>query len=238
MNKPYSALAHLGCAGLGILAAMSCQLALAAGDFHEWLLIHPFTMPLLCLAALTAAYLLEHALSTTAMLALLLLSAICAGLAVSGGIVCDHMVLHPMRGTLISSNAGAAIVWQLLSGPIGYFATAALVLHCWSSRLYHWQLCCIFTAGALLLPFLVCPLSGASPITTLCALGLGLITATMELCVLFSRDYFEITSESRTRSTVIGMVQLITLPLYRGLMHVLTGCYYGGSLLLRFLRWW
>lgn len=238
MNKPCSALAHLGCAGLGILAVLSCQLALVAGDFHKWLLAHPFTMPLLCLAALTSAYLLEHALSTAAMLVLLLLSVICAGLAVSSCIVCDHMALHPMDGTIIVSSAEASIAWQLLSGPIGYFATAALILHCWSSRLYPWQLCCIFTAGALLLPFLVCPLTGAGPITTLCALGLGLITATLELCVLFSRDYFEITSESRTRSTIIGMVQLITVPVCQGLKHALTGCYYGGNLLLRLLRWW
>lgn len=238
MNKPCTALAHMGCAGLGILVALSCQLALASENFHGWLLAHPFSMPLLCLGLLTAAYLLEHALSTAAMLALLLISAICAGLAVGSCIVCDHMPLPPMRGGIIFSSEGAGIIWQLLSGPIGYFATAALTLHCWGSRLYHWQLCCIFTAGALLLPFLVCPLTGAHPITTLCALGLGLTTATLELCVLFSRDYFEITSESRTRSTVIGMVQLITVPVYQGLKHALTGCYHGGTLLLRLLRWW
>ena len=121
-------------------------------------------------------------------LALLLASAICGGLALAG---------------FILPGTSASLIWQLLAGPAGYFSTVALALHFWAGRLYRWQLCCIFTAGALLLPWLVCPLTGAHPITTLCALGVGLTTATVELCVFFGRDYFEITSASRTRSTVI-----------------------------------
>ncbi|MBQ8376127.1 MAG: hypothetical protein IJX33_03625 [Akkermansia sp.] len=223
LNEPHARLAHLGCAGLVFLAALSGHLSLISHDLHLWLLAHHYLAPLLVLALLAAAYLLEHALTTTAMLALLLASAICSGAALAG---------------FILPGTSAALIWQLLAGPAGYFSTVALALHFWAGRLYRWQLCCIFTAGALLLPWLVCPLTGAHPITTLCALGVGLTTATVELCVFFGRDYFEITSASRTRSTVICMVMLIVVPAYKVLWISLRGCYRGGAALWRFFGWW
>lgn len=223
LNEPHARLAHLGCAGWVCLAAVSGHISLVSHDFHLWLLAHYYLMPLLVLGLLAAAYLLEHALTTTAMLTLLLAAAICAGAALAG---------------FILPGRSATLIWQLLAGPAGYFATVALALHFWSGRLYCWQLRCIFTAGALLLPWLVCLLTAAHPIATLSALGVGLITATVELCVFFGRDYFEITSTSRTRSTVICMVLLIVVPIYKVLWGSLCGCYRGGASLFRFFNWW
>lgn len=223
LNAPHARLAHLGCAVLILLAALSGSLSLLSHDFHFWLIEHYYTMPLLVLGLLATAYLLENALTTAAMLTLLVAGAICAGPALAG---------------FIPPGKSAALLWQLLTGPAGYFATVAVTQHFWAGRLYRWQLCCIFTAGALLLPWLICPLTGAHPVTTLSAIGIGLITATVELCVFFGRDYFEITSTSRTRSTVICMVMLIVVPVYRVLWISLFGCYRGGAALWRFFSWW
>ena len=223
LNAPHARLAHLGCAGLILLAALSGSLSLLSHDFHFWLIEHYYTMPLLVLGLLATAYLLENALTTAAMLTLLVAAAICAGPALAG---------------FTPPGKSAALLWQLLAGPAGYFATVAVTQHFWAGRLYRWQLCCIFTAGALLLPWLICPLTGAHPVTTLSAIGIGLITATVELCVFFGRDYFEITSTSRTRSTVICMVMLIVVPVYRVLWISLCGCYRGGAALWRFFGWW
>ena len=223
LNAPHAKLAHLGCAGLILLAGLSGTMSLLHPDFHLWLLAHHYTMPLLVLGLLAAAYLLEHALTTAAMLALLVAAALCTGAALAG---------------FMPPGKSAALLWQLLAGPAGYFATVAVTQHFWAGRLYRWQLCCIFTAGALLLPWLLCLLTGAHPITTLCALGIGLITATVELCVFFGRDYFEITSDSRARSTVICMVMLIVVPVYKVLWNALLGCYRGGAALWRLFGWW
>lgn len=223
LNAPHARLAHLGCAGLILLAALSGSLSLLSHDFHFWLIEHYYTMPLLVLGLLATAYLLENALTTAAMLTLLVAAAICAGPALAG---------------FMPPGKSAALLWQLLAGPAGYFATVAVTQHFWAGRLYRWQLGCIFTAGALLLPWLICPLTGAHPATTLSAIGIGLITATVELCVFFGRDYFEITSTSRTRSTVICMVMLIVVPVYRVLWISLCGCYRGGAALWRFFGWW
>lgn len=223
LNTPHTSLAHLGCAGLIFLAALSGHLSLLSHDFHLWLLTHPYTMPLLFLGALAAAYLLEHSLTTSAMLALLVISVCSAGAGLAG---------------FIPPDAGEAILWQLLAGPMGYFATVALAQHYWAGKLYRWQLCCIFTAGALLLPWVVCLLTGAHPVTTLCALGVGLTTAVVELFVFFGRDYFELTSASRTRSTVICMVMLLAVPVYKTIWISLCGCYRGGTGILRIFRWW
>lgn len=223
LNAPHARLAHLGCAGLILLAALSGSLSLLSHDFHFWLIEHYYTMPLLVLGLLATAYLLENALTTAAMLTLLVAAALCAGPALAG---------------FMPPGKSAALLWQLLAGPAGYFATVAVTQHFWAGRLYRWQLCCIFTAGALLLPWLICPLTGAHPVTTLSAIGIGLITATVELCVFFGRDYFEITSTSRARSTVICMVMLIVVPVYRVLWISLCGCYRGGAALWRFFSWW
>lgn len=223
LNAPHAKLAHLGCAGLILLAGLSGTMSLLHPDFHLWLLAHHYTMPLLVLGLLAAAYLLEHALTTAAMLALLVAAALCTGAALAG---------------FMPPGKSAALLWQLLAGPAGYFATVAVTQHFWAGRLYRWQLCCIFTAGALLLPWLICPLTGAHPVTTLSAIGIGLITATVELCVFFGRDYFEITSTSRARSTVICMVMLIVVPVYKVLWNALLGCYRGGAALWRLFGWW
>lgn len=223
LNAPHATLAHLGCAGLILLAAMGGNLSLLSHDFHLWLMAHYYTMPLLVLGLLAAAYLLENALTTAAMLTLLVSASICAGFALVG---------------FIPQGKSAALLWQLLAGPAGYFTTVAAAQHFWAGRLYRWQLCCIFTAGALLLPWLICPLTGAHPVTTLCATGIGLVTATVELCIFFGRDYFEITSTSRARSTVICMVMLIVVPVYRVLWISLCGCYRGGAALWRSFSWW
>ena len=76
LNAPHAKLAHLGCAGLILLAGLSGTMSLLHPDFHLWLLAHHYTMPLLVLGLLAAAYLLEHALTTAAMLALLVAAAL------------------------------------------------------------------------------------------------------------------------------------------------------------------
>lgn len=222
-NEPYTKLAHLGCAGLILLAILSGSVAMSIEKSHLWLQEHPNTMPLLVLATLAAAYLLENELTTAAMLALLLASSVFAGSALAGFIP---------EGTRI------VLLWQLMAGPMGYFTAVALTKHLWAGRLYQWQEACLFLAGALLLPGSICVATGAFPITTLSALGLGLLTTVMELCVFHGRDYFEITSTSRARSTVICMVMLITVPVYRVLWIMLIGCTRGGSALFRIFRWW
>lgn len=223
LNAPHSKLAHLGCAGLVLLAALSGQLALFSDDLHLWLLQDTILMPLCILGLLAAAYLLEHSLTTAGMLTLLLASAICAGLYSAG---------------CLMPGEKSDIIWQILAGPLGYFATVALVQHFRAGQLYQWQFCCCITAGSLLMPGLVCLLTGADPVSTICALGLGLITSVVELCVFFGRDYFEITSESRARSTVIAMVMLIAVPIYKVLWVSLIGCYRGSCGILRIFRWW
>lgn len=223
LNEPHAKLAHLGCAGLVFLAGLSGSAALLSGPWHLWLLQHFYTMPLLFLGTLAAVYLLEHSLTTAAMLALLVASALFAGQALAG----------VMPGELHS------LLWILLAGPMGYFGSVALALHLWAGRLYRWQFCAIFTAGSLLLPGLISLLTGAEPVITICALGVGLITSSVELCVFYGRDYFEITSDSRRRSTVISMVMLIAVPIYRVIWVSLCGCYRGSAGVLRFFfRWW
>ena len=221
LNKPHSRLAHLGCTGLVFLTGLSGSTALLTEKLHSWLLNYCYAMPLFTLTALAAAYLLEHALSTKTMLSLLLASAIGAGLALAGFL-----------------PAVPALVWQLVAGPMGYFATVALVLHLWPGRLYDWQQTCIFLTGSLLLPGIVCLLSAAHPVTTLCALGAGFTTTAVELCVFHGRDYFEITSTSRQHSTVISMVMLIAVPIYQVIWISLRGSYRAGAGLFRIFFWW
>ena len=223
LNAPHSKLAHLGCAGLVFLAALSGNAALFIEPLQLWVQQDTLLMPLCFLGTLAAAYLLEHSLTTAAMLTLLVASAISAGLC--------------MAGYIISANE-SALIWQLLAGPMGYFGTAALVQHIRAGQLYRWQLCGIITAGALLLPGSICLLTGAHPVSTLCALLVGLTTAVIELCIFFGRDYFNITSDSRTRSTVIAMVMLIAVPIYKTLWYSLVCSYRGSSSLFRFFRWW
>ena len=222
-NPPYSALAHLGCATLVLLLGISSSLGLAFDDFHDWLITHPYTMPLGFLVALVAAYLLEHTLTTAAMLTLLVISFCCGGLA------------------LCSFNAEAehTLPWMLISGSLGYFLTATITLHLPQESLYRWQLCCIFIAGAVLMPVPVGLLLGESFPTIFMSINLGILTAAYELCILFGRSYHEITSASRLRSTAIAMVMLTTVPVCKSIWYSL---YYGRELLTHlfrfFLRWW
>lgn len=222
-NEPYTKLAHLGCAGLILLAVLSGSVTMSIEKSHLWLLEHPYTMPLLVPGTLAAAYLLENALTTAAMLALLLASSLFAGSALAGFIPDDTRI---------------SLLWQLMTGPMGYFATVALTRHLWAGRLYQWQETCLFLAGSLLLPGSICMATGALPTTILSALGLGLLTTVMELCVFHGRDYFEITSTSRARSTVVCMVMLITVPVYRVLWIMVLGCTRGSGSLFRIFRWW
>ena len=62
MNSPDSPLVHLGCAAGVALAGVSAGAAGASG-IADWLLVHWYAAPLGMLAALAAAYLLEHALT-------------------------------------------------------------------------------------------------------------------------------------------------------------------------------
>jgi hypothetical protein len=219
---PCSALAHLGCAGLILLLGISGSLASHTQSIHAWLLFHPYTMPLACLAALVAAYLLEYSISTATMLSLLLASAICAGGAFCG--------LNP--------EPDSTLLWILLTGPLGYFLMATLVLHLRQEPLLRWQHCCICIAGAALLPVPIGILLGESFPTMMLGTNLGILTAAYELYVFFSRSYFEITSESRMRSTVIAMVMLTTVPVCKTIWYSL---YYGrgfiSALFRIFLRW-
>ena len=63
MNPPNSPLVHLGCAAGVALAGVSAGFAGASVDLAAWLSAHWYIAPLGMLAALAAAYLLEHALT-------------------------------------------------------------------------------------------------------------------------------------------------------------------------------
>lgn len=221
-QTPYSALAHLGCAGLIILEGISGSFCVLTKSFHTWLLMHPYTLPLVSLAALVSAYLLEYTLSTATMLTLLLVSAICAGFAFCG--------FNPIPES--------TLLWILLSGSLGYFLTAALVLHLRQEPLQRWQLCCIFITGAILMPILVGLLLGESFPCIFMGINVGLLTAAYELSIFFGKSYYEITSESRMRSTAIAMVMLTTVPVCKSIWYTF---YYGRGLvstLFRiFVRW-
>lgn len=225
MNPPYSPLAHLGCAFCIIIAAIGGTIATASPDFHSWLMGHYYVCLLAFPALLAAAYLLEHALTTAAMLTLLAAADICAGLAVAG-------LLPP---------EAAEMLWQLSAGPICYFCAAALVLHRWPGQLYRWQLSCIFIAAALAGAGMVCWLTDAFPVATLGALLITLVVATFELITLFSREYYELTGETRTRSTAVAMVLLQAMPVCKISWNILRGSYYGLWGILRvayqFFRW-
>ena len=221
-NRPYSALAHLGCAALMLLLGASSSLGLYSSDFHTWLIAHPYTMLLGFLAALVAAYLLEHTLATTTMLALLVISFTCAGLA-----LCSYNL-----------KAAHALSWILVSGPLGYFTTAAITLHFQQKELYQWQLSCIFIAGAVLMPILMGMLLGEHFATIFFGINMGLITAAYELYILFSRSFYEITSTSRLRSTAIAMVMLTTVPVCKSIWYsILYGRRIFSAIYRIFLHW-
>ena len=219
MNTPNSSLVHLGGAAGVALAGISASLAGVSPDMAGWLFVHWYVAPLGMLAALAAAYLLEYALTTSAMLALLAVGMACCGL---------FMVLvNPL-----------APAWVLLAGPFGYFVTAAVVLHFWESRLYRWQLGCLFTLGACACTGLASWAYGVEPPVAIAGLLLVSLTAVYQLILFFSREYFEITSESRARSTVIAMVLLLAKPVYFTLRSICQGSYYGLSGILRFIYHW
>ena len=221
MNPPSSPLAHFGCAACVLLAACSGTLAIHQPELQLWLQLHWYSALLGFLAFLALAYLLEHALTTSAMLALLAAAAICAGFTLAAS---------PLVGT--------GMIWQLCAGPLGYFATAALVLRCWPDQLYRWQLGCAFAAGGLAAAGIICGLTTAHPITTLCALLSTGAIAAFELIVFFGREYHEITSASRARSTVVAMVLLQAMPVCRIIWLLLRGSYYGIGGVLRFAYQW
>ena len=219
MNTPNSSLVHLGCAAGVALAGISASLAGVSPDMAGWLFVHWYVAPLGMLAALAAAYLLEYALTTSAMLALLAVGMACCGL---------FMVLvNPL-----------APAWVLLAGPFGYFVTAAVVLHFWESRLYRWQLGCLFTLGACACTGLASWAYGVEPPVVIVGLLLVSLTAVYQLILFYGREYFEITSESRARSTVIAMVLLLAKPVYFTLRSICQGSYYGLSGILRFIYHW
>ena len=222
-NAPYSALAHLGCAALVILLATSSSLGLLSHDFHLWLISHPYTMPLGFLGALVAAYLLEYSLTTPAMIALLVTSEICGGLS-----LCS-----------INPEADYSLPWILAAGPLGYFLTAAITLHLQKETLYRWQLSCIFIAGAALMPVLTGLLLGECFPTIFLGINVAILIAAYELYIFFGRDYHEITSDSRLRSTAIAMVMFTTVPVCKSIWYPF---YYGRGLVSAifriFLRWW
>ena len=224
MNSPNTPLAHLGCAACVLLVAISGTISAVLPDFQSWMLNAPIVMPLLFLALLTAAYLLEHALSTSTILLLLISAAVCGGCCLGG-----------------FSLIGPGLVWQITAGPLCYFATAALVLHCWPETLYRWQLCCIFTLAGVLGALLVSWLCGDSPISALCAVLFTCTVATFELIVLFGKDYFEITSVSRARSTVLAMLMLQAMPVYKIIWHLFIASRYSiggiGRFIWNWFRW-
>lgn len=221
MNSPHTPLAHLGCAASVLLTAASGCIAAQMPELQEWMLQYYLIMPLVFLLLVTTAYLLEHALTSGAILLLLAAAAISAGLCLGG-----------------FSLVGAALVWQVTAGPLCYFTAAALVLHCWPERLYQWQLCCLFTLAGGAGAALTCWLTSAAPVATLCALFLTCTLATFELIVLFGREYHEITSPSRTRSTVLAMLMLLAMPVYKILWHSATATRYSIGGLLRFIYQW
>ena len=102
-----------------------------------------------------------------------------------------------------------------------------------------WQMCCIFIAGAALLPVLAGLLMGESFPMILLSINMGLVTAAYELYIFFGRKYSEITSDTRLRSTAIAMVMLTTVPICKSIWYSL---YYSRELftvLFRlFFRWW
>lgn len=209
MNSPNTPLAHLGCAVCVLMAGISGTISAALPALQEWMQQYTIVIPLLFLALLTAAYLLEHALTTSIILLLLIGAAICGGCALGG-----------------HSPTGAGLVWQIITGPLCYFATAALVLHYWAETLYRWQLCGIFTLAGVLGALLSSWLFGHSPITGLCAVLFTCSVATFALIILFSKNYYGITSGSRTRSTVLAMLMLLAMPVYKILWHTLHACLY------------
>ncbi len=222
-NPPHSALAHLGCAALVLLLGLSSSLGLISENFHFWMMAHPYTMPLGCLVSLVAAYLLEYSIRTETMLILLVCSAIFGGLS-----LCS-----------LNFEAEHTLHWILISGLLGYFITAAITLQLQKEALYRWQLCSIFIAGAALMPILAGLLLGESFPTIFMGINLGLLTAAYELYIFFGKSYYEITSESRMRSTAIAMVMLTTVPVCKSIWY---SFYYGRGLfstLFRFfMRWW
>ncbi|MBO5684469.1 MAG: hypothetical protein J6R92_05925 [Akkermansia sp.] len=219
MNSPNSPLVHLGCAAGVAVAGVSACLAGASVDMAEWLLEHWYIAPLGMLVALAAAYLLEYALTTSAMLALLAIGMVCCGLSM--------VVVKPL-----------APAWVLLAGPFGYFITAALVLYFWESRLYRWQLGSLFTLGACVWAGMASGLYGSEPPVALVGMLLVGLTAVYQLILFFGREYFEITSETCVRSTVVAMVLLLAKPVYFTLRSICLGSYYGLSCILRFVYHW
>lgn len=133
---------------------------------------------------------------------------------------------------------GAGLVWQILAGPLCYFATAALVLHCWPETLYRWQLCCIFTLAGVLGALLSSWFCGQYPVSGFCAILLTCVVATFELIVLFGKDYFEITSASRVRSTVLAMLMLQAMPVYKIIWNILIASRYSIGGIGRFIWHW
>lgn len=211
MNPPNSPLAHLGCAAGLLIAALCGSLANTAPELQNWLMMHYYVCPLAFLTLLATVYLLEYALTTAAMLTLLGAADICCGLALAG----------------LVPPGEAEILWQLAAGPISYFCAAALVLHRWPEQLYRWQLSCVFIAAAMAGAGMVCGLTGAHPITTLGALLITLVVTTFELITLFSREYHELTGETRTRATAVAMVLLQGMPVCKILQNLLRGSYNG-----------
>ena len=219
MNSPNSSLAHAGCAAGVLLAGVSAGFAGIHADMSGWLFTHWYVAPVGMLAALAAAYLLEHALTTAAMLALLVIGMECCGLSM----------------VVVKTLAPA---WVLLAGPFGYFATAAVVLHFWESELYRWQQGSLFTLGACVCAGLACWAYGAEPPVVIAGLLLVGLTAVYQLILFFGREYFEITSETRARSTVAAMALLLAKPVYFTLRSICQGSYYGLSGILRFVYHW
>lgn len=221
MNSPNTPLAHLGCAACVLIAATSGTITATLPAFQEWIQQAPIVMPLLFLALLTAAYLQEHALTTSAILLLLISAAACGGCTLGG-----------------YSLNGAGLVWQILAGPLCYFATAALVLHCWPETLYRWQLCCIFPLAGVLGALLSNWFCGQYPVSGFCAVLFTCVVATFELIVLFGKDYFEITSASRVRSTVLAMLMLQAMPVYKIIWNILIASRYSIGGIGRFIWHW
>ena len=221
MNSPNTPLAHLGCAACVLIAATSGTITATLPAFQEWIQQAPIVMPLLFLALLTAAYLQEHALNTSAILLLLISAAACGGCTLGG-----------------YSLNGVGLVWQILAGPLCYFATAALVLHCWPKTLDRWQLCCIFPRAGVLGALLSSWFCGQYPVSGFCAVLFTSVVATFELIVLFGKDYFEITSASRVRSTVLAMLMLQAMPVYKIIWNILIASRYSIGGIGRFIWHW
>ena len=113
-----------------------------------------------------------------------------------------------------------------------------MVLQYWESQLYRWQQGGLFTLGACAACSLACWVYGCEPPVVLVGLLLVSLTAVYQLILFFGREYFEITSESRVRSTVGAMVLLLAKPVYFTLRSICQGSYYGLSGILRFLYHW